>query len=161
MRFFFFLTWRLRSAALGLVARRAAVFGGRLLGQRAVGSASVVKELPTRFRAHVSPGIVWYLGHSRQCKQFLAHVPSLRRAAALCPSALPLLAGARPHQPQRGGSVTASVPQVSLTLAAAEPSPACRSVACRRRTSGSRWGPAPRPPQMEAQKAAAAARSHD
>lgn len=51
VRFFFFLTWRLRSAALGLVPRRAAVFGGRLLGQRAVGSASLVKELPSRFSA--------------------------------------------------------------------------------------------------------------
>lgn len=42
---------RLRSAALGLVPGRAAVYGGRLLGQRATGSASLAEELPTRFSA--------------------------------------------------------------------------------------------------------------
>lgn len=82
-------------------------------------------------------------------------VPRSRPLAPPRQCALPLVAGARPHQPQRGGNVTASVPQVSLTLAAGEPSPGGRASwrpvgAARRAPPGGapgRSGPSPPQPQ--------------
>lgn len=101
--FFFFLPlplpWRLRSAALGLVPGHAAVYGGTLLGQRAAGSASLVRELPTRFSARlpwnsVALSVLARLLHSANSSSFTSSrsaaparlAPHSRRAAPPTPA---------------------------------------------------------------------------
>lgn len=91
-----------------------------------------------------------------QYKQFLAHVLLLCRVSLPCPSA-----GARPRQPQRGGNVTASVPQVSLTPARAKARsrlPQCRVP---QPHVWERRGPGAAASAAGGAGTAAAARSHD
>lgn len=157
--FFFFPPWRLRSAALGLVPRRAAVYGGRLLGQRAAGSASLVRELPTRYSARlprnsVAPSALACLLHS-------ANNSSLTSSRSTAPARLAPHSRPRPRQPQRGGNVTASVPQVSLTSAGARAYP--RLPQCRVPTPHfwERLGPGTAASADGSAETVAALRSHD